>query len=547
MQVTSTAMTPELQSRYDVIISGCGPCGATFANLLGMHGVKTLVIDSEPDILNIPRAVGMCDEGSRVLEAAGIFAHAPMDFVEISRTNFSNHERKVVFHYDMNKKVNSLPLQRTFYQPQLEASIRKAFERYSCVTFWPSTELIDFEDGDHGVSVQLVREGEQRTIHSRFLVACDGARSPVRKKLDIGFSGKTYQQDWLIIDVGNNPEQTDQIYFSIDPDRPGVTLPLPHNKRRWEFVVKKSDDIETLCSESTLRSLLSPWGDFDDMQLERKAIYTFHARTAASFTQGNIFLAGDAAHITPPFAGQGMMAGLRDAQNLSWKLAGVINNQLDKNILQSYDAERIKQCKQVIKVAEIIGDLVLPQSRFKAWVRDTFLKLLKVTGLYSEQAGLSVDKVPNHINGGLFRHAWVSLTKGTGSWFPQHSLTRDDDTRTSDEWIEPSFYIIGWSHDPRETISAAMQHRWRTLGGEYLQIAEHNSSEQQRTQQYRGNTLTDTEGEYADFFSKRNTVVIRPDKMVVIKCRAYELDGELSNYLDSICPATNGQLVGSSS
>ncbi|MEM8500469.1 MAG: FAD-dependent monooxygenase [Pseudomonadota bacterium] len=523
-----------LESHYDVIISGCGPCGASFANFLGLYEVSTLIIDREAEVLNIPRAVGMCDEGSRILESAGVFEHATIDLLAMSRTNFANVQHKVVFHYDMNKRINEQPMQRMFYQPQLERGIRNAFQRFSCIDFSPSTELRAFNDSHDGVIVELDQEGVTKTVRGRFLIACDGASSPVRKQLGIGFSGTTYEQDWLIIDVGKNPLESDEVCFLMDPQRPGVTMPLPLNKRRWEFVVKSDDNIEDLSSDSTIRDLLSHWGNFDDMQLERKAIYTFHARTAERFSKGNVFLAGDAAHITPPFAGQGMMAGLRDAQNLAWKLAGVIDGRLDQKILNSYSAERVEQCKQVIKMAQFIGNIVLPQNTVKVWLRNVFLKLLTVTGLYSEQKGFTVDKIPNHINGRLFRHFWINKTRGTGAWFPQFPLTQGKDTKPSDAWIDSSYHIISWGSDAE--LGETTRQRWRDLGGKLFALGSNTQSANNPT------LLADISGEFEKFFGNKHCVVIRPDKMIVIKCTHAKLESKLNAYLDSVCSlAATGQ------
>jgi 3-(3-hydroxy-phenyl)propionate hydroxylase len=518
-------MTIELKPSYDVVISGAGPCGATIANLLGMQNVSTLLIDKESDVIDIPRAVGMCDEGSRILASTGVFKHAPIDFVEVSRTNFTNAKRDPVFHFDMEKRINSNAMQRTFYQPQLENSIRKAFERFSCVDFSPSSELTYFVDNGDSVDLTIQRNTSTENISCKYLIGCDGASSPIRKQLNIGFSGKTYRQDWLIIDIEKNPLDNDEIDFSIDPNRPGITLPLPHNKRRWEFVVKKDDNVDNLFSKETLSRLLAHWGDIDDMVLERKAIYSFHARTATRYTQGNVFLAGDAAHITPPFAGQGMMAGLRDAQNLSWKLAGVIHQTLDKSVLDSYDAERVPQSKQIIKFAQMIGKLILPQSRLSVWLRDAAITLMTATGIYSKSSGMKMDKIPNHINGSLLKNFWISKTKGTGTWFPQYMLSYQGQTRPSDEWMHDTFYIASWNHNGADKISTTTQHRWSRLDGQFISIYEHDS----------GKNLVDINHEYGEVFGTNDTLVIRPDKMIVINCKSSDLESQLNVYLNRIC------------
>jgi len=517
--------TLELNKQYDVLISGAGPCGATLAIFLGKHGISTLLIDSEDQVLDIPRAVGMCDEGSRILNAAGVFTHQPVDFVDIAATYFTNKAAESVFHFEMDLLINNERMQRTFYQPQLEQSLRASLERFDCVTFSPSTELKHFTDADGKVTVELDQSGVARSVVCRYLVACDGASSVIRKSLGIGFGGKTYQQDWLIIDVGKNPVDSDEIFFSIDPARPGITLPLPLGRRRWEFVVKKDDDVADLCKEESLSKMLSPWGDFKQMELERKAIYSFHARVAQQYTAGNVFLAGDAAHITPPFAGQGMMAGLRDAHNLSWKLAGVIKGQLHGTVLNSYDRERIPHSKQIIVFAQIIGKFVLPQNWLGAAVRDAVIKMATWAGLYSKNTGAKMNKIPNHINGGLLRNFLIRKLKGTGVWFPQYRLASDGVTNACDAWMDESFHIVSWQHSGENSLSDRNAQRWSALGGKFLNIGKDDS-------QY----LIDESGRYADYFKKYNTLVIRPDKFVVLCCQQDQLDKKLGGYLDRICP-----------
>ncbi|MFT4518908.1 MAG: 3-(3-hydroxy-phenyl)propionate hydroxylase [Halioglobus sp.] len=518
-------MTTTPQKQYDVVISGAGPCGVTLANMLGNYGVPTLLIDLEPDVLNLPRAVGMCDEGSRILDSVGIFEYSPIDLLDIEKIYFADKHATPIFHFDTSKKINNFCMQRTFYQPKLEHSLRNALERFDCVDFWPSTELINFKDDGAGVTISLQREGVEKTIPSRFLVGSDGSKSPIRKQLDIGFRGKTYHQDWLIIDIANNPIPSNDVYFSIDPSRPGITLPLPLGRRRWEFVVKEGDTAEALYSDAMLERLLSPWGDYKLMEVERKAIYTFHARVANQYSKGNVFLAGDAAHITPPFAGQGMMAGFRDAHNLSWKLAGVLNNTLSPSILESYDTERIPHSKQVINFAKFVGSIVLPQSKVKAWIRDSLINFSAMIGLYTVEEGARMERIPNHVNGSTLRNLLISKIRGTGQWFPQHMLSLGGETKPSDDWLKPGFHIVSWKNDANSIISETTRKRWASLGGEFSTITNSPDS----------HALVDQTGEYETYFGAKTIVVLRPDKIVAVRCREKDLDSQLNKYLDKIC------------
>ncbi|MEH6516364.1 MAG: FAD-dependent monooxygenase [Halioglobus sp.] len=517
-------MNNSIKPFYDVIISGAGPCGITMANMLGMHNISTLIIDREADILMLPRAVGMCDEGSRILDSAGVFEAENIDMKEISKIFFDNKNSESVFHYDTRKKINGYSMQRTFHQPALERSLRHALLRFECIQLATSTELIAFDDGEDGITVRLNRGDEQLSVAARYLVAADGASSPIRKQLGIAFDGATYTQDWLIIDIANNPVISDDVHFSIDPARPGITLPLPGGRRRWEFVVKEGDTEESLYSDEVLERLLSPWGDFREMEIERKAIYSFHARTALRYRQGNVFLAGDAAHITPPFAGQGMMAGLRDAYNLSWKLAAVVNRQVRPEILDSYDAERHPHSRQIINFAKAIGSIVLPQSRIKVWLRNTFIWLATLVGFYSKENGARMSKIPNHINGGLLRHLFISVFKGTGVWFPQHKLTYRGDTRRSDASMDPTFYVVGWNNNPEGALDETTRARWQRLGGKFLTIGDDESA----------GTHFDTDGEFASYFRKKTIAVLRPDRVVTVRCKETNLIKQLNHYLNEI-------------
>jgi len=527
-------MNIELKPHYDVVISGAGPCGSTMANMLGDYGISTLLIDVEADILDIPRAVGMCDEGSRILKTIGLDSKSDVDFLDVAKTNFTDKNMTSVFSIDMDSTINGMRQQRTFYQPQLERGIRALHQRYECLDFSPSTELIDFTDSGDNVDLTICRDGKSEMLSCRFLVGCDGAKSPIRKKLNIGFGGRTYEQRWLIIDIKNNPIDSDEIDFSIDPRRPGITLPLPCGRRRWEFVVKDDDDVDELMSDCSLRQLLSPWGDFKTMGLERKAIYAFHARSATHYSHGNVFLAGDAAHITPPFAGQGMMAGLRDAQNLSWKLAGVIQGAIKPEVLLTYQEERIPHSKQIIRLAQWVGRLVLPQTKAKIVFRDIVIKALTFTGLYSADRGLAFEKVTNHINGPMIKNLVVSHFLKKGFWFPQHNLSHNGEVRPFDYWAKNRFVIVTWDCDAKSLLPETLRDRWSALGGTFLRISlRENQTE-----------FSDISGQYRQFFRRRETVLLRPDKMIAFHCKKEKLNRQLSRYIDSIATKNTERWTG---
>ena len=522
-------MTKIIKKNYEVVIVGAGPCGTTAANILGKYNIDTLVIDKEPDIVNIPRAVGMCEEGSRIMDLVGVLDDPIMDFRLINKIHFLDKNQDSLFHADTYEPNNGYSIIRTFHQPDLEKSLRRAMDGHDCVQLLTSTELIDFNDKGEGVELTIKQGDETSVIHCQYLLACDGASSPVRKKLNISFEGDTYPQDWMIIDIENSPVLSSEGAFTINPERPSITLPGPGKRRRWEFVVKEHDDPEMLFKPENLQELLKGWGDIEDLQVSRKAVYTFHARTAGQYRANNVFLLGDAAHITPPFAGQGMMAGMRDAHNLAWKLSAVLKNQLKPKVLETYQSERLPQSYQVIKFAQYIGGVVLPQNNLVAGIRNSIIRLLGLLGVHSETKGMPLDKVHNHINGNYIKCRIISKIFNTGVEFPQHKLVKDNKKLLSDKLISEDFHIIGMNINPAHYLTEKTLSRWRSmLGKETIITDDKNKPEQEEL-------LLDEKGQYKKLFkSGKNLVVVRPDKMMVLHCTIKNLDKKLNKYMDAV-------------
>ena len=520
-----------IQKSYDVVIIGAGPCGVSAANMLGQLGINTLIVDKESDIVTHPRAVGMCEEGSRIMDSINVLDDQDLEFRLVNSIQFQNRKNESVFHADTYKKKNGYSIIRTFHQPDLEMSLRKSLERWDCVDLAVSTELLEFNDLGHGIDITLKQGDDIKIIRSRYLLACDGASSSIRQKLDIGYEGATYPQDWMILDIENNPVNSSEIIFSINPERPSVTLPGPGKKRRWEFVVKKEDDPDQLFSDDNLAKLLSNWGDVKDMEVSRKAVYTFHARSADQYKKGNVFLMGDAAHITPPFAGQGMMAGLRDAYNLCWKISAVLKKELSPSILESYQSERLPQCKQVIKFAQSMGTVILPQNKNMAKTRDIIINLLGVLGVHSKTKGVPVDKIPNHINGGYFKHLFTQKILKTGFEVPQYQLQKNDKEYLADKLLGSDFNLLGWGVNPETYLDTKTLARWHSMSGKKATFTDGISASKDSD----GRVLINKGQEYKKLLANgKRILVIRPDKMMVLNCSAKSLNRKLNKYMDQV-------------
>lgn len=349
----------------DVVIIGMGPTGATLANLLGAMGINALVIDREPGLLNLPRAVHFDGEVMRLFQNMGLADSLAPHLRPSSGMQYVNAQGMLM----LERKPAAVSGQQgwatnyLFHQPDLEGTLRHAIRRYPSVRVREGVEAISLQPADHWVDVQLrsiADPGHTETVRTRWVVGCDGARSIVRDAIGGPMLDLGLHQDWLVVDVElledvDLPQATVQY---CDPARPTTFVNVTGRRRRWEIMVMPEDDPRALLEPATLWPLLARWIRPDQARLVRSALYTFHSLIASRWRLGRLLIAGDSAHQTPPFLGQGMCAGLRDAANLAWKLAAVARGQADPQLLDSYEAERLPNVRQFIDTAIRLGEII---------------------------------------------------------------------------------------------------------------------------------------------------------------------------------------------
>jgi 3-(3-hydroxy-phenyl)propionate hydroxylase len=271
------------------------------------------------------------------------------------------------------------PRRSAFAQPELEALLARNLQRYPQAHIRYGEEVTDLTQDDDGVTLTVVgRDGQSYTHRSRYVAACDGGRSPLRHMVGVGMSGHTYEKKWLIIDLKGTRDNFRQTRVYCDPRRPGINLPGPNGTRRFEFMLLEGETDEQVTDEQFVRGLLRDHGPDEDIEIVRKQVYTFHARMAKEWKKGRVFMLGDAAHLTPPFAGQGLNSGLRDASNLAWKLAAVLDGRLNANVLNSYQQERPEHAWQLIEMAINLGRIMMPDTMLKAHLIQAFFKVLRL-------------------------------------------------------------------------------------------------------------------------------------------------------------------------
>ena len=364
---------------FPVAIVGAGPTGLTLANLLGVYGVACLLIERNADTVHEPRAVSIDDESLRTMQAAGLVEEVMAQTVHGYGSHYYSARGRLFAKVQPTEQPYGFPRRNAFRQPILEAQLHKALSRFPHVATLFDHELMAFEDTGGGVSLRVRKaDGHAFDLTCDYLVACDGASSFVRRTLGIGMSGSTFRERWLIVDLEDSPVTSPHTKVYSDPRRPTIALPGPNLTRRYEFMLHDHETDADLLDPAMVRQLLETHEAAPQSRIVRTVVYTFHARLADRWSQGRVILAGDAAHLTPPFAGQGMNSGVRDASNLAWKLAAVVQGQLGPGLLASYEPERRDHAWSMIEFALNIGRVMSPPNALAAFALEYGFLLLSL-------------------------------------------------------------------------------------------------------------------------------------------------------------------------
>jgi 3-(3-hydroxy-phenyl)propionate hydroxylase len=446
----------------DVIIVGFGPSGAALAGLLGLRGVNVIVLEKSPEVFAQPRAAHIDHTGLRTIQELGCLDAVLPPMIRNQSLDLVNQNHELLLRLPAGQKsVSGLPTSVYFYQPHLDRTLRDTVGALPSVDVRLGHEWTGYAEDDEGVTARFTSADGEGTLRARWLVGCDGSWSPVREAMGSALTSLNFDERWLVLDVklSSMPDDlpTDRVLQVCDPARPHLTTPISANRQRFEFMLMPGDDPETIAGSESVATLLSPWLGTTPYSLERSAIYTFHGLIAQAWRKGRVMIAGDAAHQMPPFLGQGMCSGLRDATNLAWKLAAVLQHGADPDILDSYQSERSPHVQRIIEAAIGFGELVCMTDPDEASERD---RELLIEGRTPEL--LSKFGLPKLTPGPLVR-------QGGGALFIQPTK----DGQRLDDLVGSRFLVVA----RRQSDLGSSGGWWRDVAGAHTIVLEEQPNE----------------------------------------------------------------------
>ncbi len=439
----------------EVAIVGLGPVGATLANLLANRGIDVVAIEKDAEVHPKPRAVTLDHEAIRSFQGAGLADRVLPHTILFQRSVYRGVEGQIIKQlvtapppYQLGWCPNYL-----FSQPIVDSILRDAAAERPGVTMLVPAEVSDAWQDAEGVTLE-VRHADDTSrdvrahvcahvrahVRAKYVVACDGASSPMRRRLGIGLDDLAFEEPWLVVDalideahLPNLPATTVQY---CEPSRPATHVRGPGNHRRWEIMMLPGETPEEINREERIWQLLSRWINPGNAKLWRAAAYRFHALIAHDWHQGRIILAGDAAHMTPPFLGQGMCQGLRDAANIAWKLEYILKRGAPAApLLATYMQERGPHVRATTEVAKALGRIICELDPVKAAARDA--RLLD-EGQGREEIRQSL--IPDLSTGILSMH---STGTAVGSIFPQPKVRYRSGEALLDDVTGSGFRLVG--------------------------------------------------------------------------------------------------------
>ena len=484
---------------FDVAIIGYGPVGAMAALSLADAGLRVLILERLTEVSDLPRAVGLDGEAIRAFQRLGFGEEISASCQPPRATNevqFTNSKREKLFGQDIAGDGHNGWRDIAFFdQPELEVTLRRFVSKDNRIEVRLGTKVVAIDQDDDAVSIFTTKEGDGATRtehHASLAIGCDGASSFVREAIGVRWHSLGYDQDWLVIDViqgpdANLPLNTMQV---CDPQRLTSYICVKDPNRRWEFQLLDGESREEMLASEKIQELLGSWIPPENYTIRRKAVYQFHAATADSWRVGRVFLAGDAAHQTPPFLGQGLNAGFRDAINLGWKIPLVLSGVCDESLLETYAEDRDAHARRLVERAVSVGKLMETIAAREAGLPDPHPP---------ESMDLDINEplVPP-MQRGLLMLEQTGTQQPAGSLLKQPNVRRTDGSvALLDEFLGGSFCVVGRKTSDLELTPEA-ETVLNKLGGRTIALEDFEV----------------VNGRWDKLFDAHAAAVIRPDRYI---------------------------------
>ena len=451
-------------TQVDVIIVGAGPTGLTLANYLGRCGVSVLLVEANPSTVEEPRAVSIDDEALRAIQELGLLDVVVAETVPGYGTDYWSPRKLLFLKVRPVARPFGHPRRSAFRQPVLEAQLRAGLHRYPNVQIQFETTASSIVQDDRCVRVALRRGDAMQDATARFLVGADGGRSVTRTTIGAQLVGKSIDERWLIVDLENaGSDQSDTIVF-CDPRRSAISLPGPRDTHRFEFKLHPHEAEDDLLRAESIARLLAQHEAPRGAKVVRSVVYRFHALLADRWGDNRIWLAGDAAHLSPPFAGQGMNSGIRDAINLGWKLDLVLKYQFGPALLSTYQVERRDHVSQMIQLATRIGVVMGPRSQFSAAATRVAFHTLRLWPAARRYFAEMRFKPPPRFHDGFLVRSHVKGKGAVGRMLPQPRLAGGPGAgQLLDDWLGRGFVLVGIGVEEAVVALISLGERWDAL------------------------------------------------------------------------------------
>ncbi|MFI4914160.1 MAG: bifunctional 3-(3-hydroxy-phenyl)propionate/3-hydroxycinnamic acid hydroxylase [Steroidobacterales bacterium] len=502
--------------RHAIVVVGSGPVGLTLANLLGCEGIDVLLVERNAATVTEPRAVSIDDEALRTMQAAGLIEPVLKEIVPGYGSHYFSPAGRCFIRVEPTETPNGYPRRNAFRQPVLERQLQEGLRRFPHVTCLYGWELSQVTPAADQVIAKIRGStGQLLQIDCDFLIGCDGASSTVREQLGILMEGETFSERWLIVDLEESHNTTRHTKVFCDARRPCITLPGPHDTRRFEFKLFAHERDADMLAPRMIRQLLDTHEADPRAVIRRSVVYRFHARCAMRWSQGRVFLAGDAAHLTPPFAGQGFNSGVRDCHNLAWKLAMALRRQAGPQLLATYEQERRVHARAMIELALRMGRVMAPRNRLSGLLtRLCFYTLGVIPTARVYIAQMRYRPPPRFKQGFIIPAAARRPHPLVGRLFPQ-PLLRDLQGRNLrlDELIGNRFALLAWTEQPQRFFLASEHDIWRRLEAVRVAVVPERLAITPIDQQL---IVKPTDSTLAQAFHGRSerAVLLRPDHYV---------------------------------